>query len=64
MKVEVDEYMDIERRETVKAGALYRIDGYVLINREIFDAYLERFHLKQGLAERGFEDVKVQVTEI
>ena len=73
MKVEVDEYMDIERRETVKAearklrrqflrykeaeivysiqhkklleladkaGALYRIDGYVLINREIFDGEL------------------------
>jgi len=26
------------------AGALYRIDGTVLINRDIFDAYLERFH--------------------
>ena len=26
-----------------QAGALYRIDGYVLINREIFDEYLERF---------------------
>lgn len=25
------------------AGALYRIDGTVLINREIFDEYLERF---------------------
>ncbi|MCR4746201.1 MAG: hypothetical protein K5894_13355 [Lachnospiraceae bacterium] len=25
------------------AGALYRIDGYVLINRDIFDAYLEQF---------------------
>ena len=25
------------------AGAIYRIDGTVLINRDIFDAYLERF---------------------
>ncbi len=28
------------------AGALYRIDGYVLINREIFDEYLEQFRQK------------------
>ena len=27
-----------------EAGAIYRIDSTVLINREIFDAYLERFH--------------------
>lgn len=27
-----------------EAGAIYRIDGYVLINRDIFDEYLERFH--------------------
>ena len=26
------------------AGAIYRIDGTVLINRDIFDTYLERFH--------------------
>lgn len=26
------------------AGAIYRMDGIVLINREIFDEYLERFH--------------------
>lgn len=25
------------------AGAIYRMDGIVLINREIFDDYLERF---------------------
>lgn len=70
MKIETEEYMTIERRESVKAearklrrqflrykeaeivysmqhkkileladraGALYRIDGYVLINRDIFD---------------------------
>ena len=27
-----------------KAGAIYRIDGTVLINRDIFDQYLEQFH--------------------
>ena len=26
-----------------KAGAIYRVDGYVLINRDIFDEYLEQF---------------------
>ena len=26
------------------AGAIYRFDSPVLINRDIFDAYLERFH--------------------
>ena len=29
-----------------EAGAIYRIDGTVLINREIFDEYLEQFHQK------------------
>lgn len=29
-----------------EAGAIYRIDGYVLINRDIFDQYLEQFHQK------------------
>lgn len=29
---------------TSDAGAIYRIDSTVLIDREIFDAYLERFH--------------------
>lgn len=27
-----------------KAGAIYRIDMTVLINKEIFDEYLEQFH--------------------
>ncbi len=27
-----------------EAGAIYRFDSTVLINREIFDAFLERFH--------------------
>ena len=26
------------------AGAIYRIEGTVLINKDIFDTYLERFH--------------------
>lgn len=26
------------------AGAIYRIDGYVLIDRDIFNEYLEQFH--------------------
>ena len=32
-----------------KAGAIYRIDGTVLINRDIFEDYLERFHEKSTL---------------
>ena len=28
---------------TGKAGAIYRVDGYVLINREIFEKYLEQY---------------------
>lgn len=32
-----------------RAGAIYRIDGYVLINRDIFDEYLEQFR------EAGFK---------
>ena len=33
------------------AGAIYRMDGIVLINREIFDEYLERFHEKKEIGE-------------
>lgn len=33
-----------------KAGAIYRIDGTVLINRDIFDQYLEQFHKPSTLA--------------
>ena len=29
-----------------EAGAIYRVDGTVLINRDIFDEYLEQFHQK------------------
>ena len=33
-----------------KAGAIYRIDGTVLINRDIFDQYLEQFHEPSTIA--------------
>ena len=33
-----------------KSGAIYRIDGTVLINRDIFDQYLEQFHEPSTLA--------------
>ena len=36
-----------------KAGALYRIDGYVLINIEIFEAYIERFHQPPTMTKTG-----------
>ena len=36
-----------------KAGALYRIDGYVLINIEIFESYLERFHQPPKMTKTG-----------
>ena len=39
------------------AGAIYRIDGTVLINRDIFDAYLERFH--EPATGKGKEDKKM-----
>ena len=36
-----------------EAGAIYRFDSTVLINREIFDAYLERFHEPATSKYRG-----------
>lgn len=37
-----------------RAGALYRMEGTVLINRDIFDAYLENFHEEtKGIGRRG-----------
>ena len=36
-----------------KAGAIYRIDGTVLINRDIVDEYLEQFHEPSTLAPEG-----------
>ena len=32
-----------------QCGAIYRKEGTVLINREIFDEYLERFHQPAGM---------------
>lgn len=39
-----------------KAGAIYRMDGTVLINRDIFDEYLEQFHEPSTLISE--EDVE------
>ena len=36
-----------------KAGAIYRIDGTVLINRDVFDEYLEQFHEPSTLTPEG-----------
>ena len=38
-----------------KAGAIYRMDNTVLINRDIFDAYLEQFHEPSTLATQEEE---------
>lgn len=38
------------------AGAIYRMDGIVLINREIFDEYLERFREKKENSSPREED--------
>ena len=38
------------------AGAIYRIDSTVLINRDIFDAYLERFHEPATSKYRGGDE--------
>jgi hypothetical protein len=34
-----------------KAGAIYRMEATVLINRDIFDEYLEQFHEKSTVPE-------------
>lgn len=36
-----------------KAGAIYRIDGTVLINRDIFEEYLEQFREESTLKKEG-----------
>ena len=36
-----------------EAGAIYRMDGTVLINREIFDEFLEQFHEPSTLVKKG-----------
>jgi len=38
-----------------KAGAIYRMDSTVLINRDIFDEYLEQFHEPSTLSVQGDE---------
>lgn len=42
------------------AGAIYRKDGTVLINKDIFDEYLERFHEVSGMAS---EDIREEEDE-
>lgn len=41
-----------------EAGAIYRMDGTVLINRDIFDEYLERFHEPSTLAPQEDETMR------
>ncbi len=41
-----------------KAGAIYRIDGTVLINRDIFEAYLEQFREESTLLKEEAGDDK------
>lgn len=39
-----------------KAGAIYRMEGTVLINRDIFDEYLERFHEPSTLEPKEVQE--------
>ena len=36
-----------------KAGAIYRVDGFVLIEREIFERFLETFHQPPKMTKTG-----------
>ena len=38
-----------------EAGAIYRMEGTVLIKRDIFDSYLERFHVPSTLPSQEAE---------
>lgn len=39
-----------------EAGAIYRMDGTVLINRDVFDEYLERFREPSTLSLKEAEE--------
>lgn len=39
-----------------EAGAIYRMDGTVLINRDVFDEYLERFREPSTLSFKEAEE--------
>lgn len=41
-----------------EAGAIYRIDGTVLIDRDIFNTYLEQFHEPSMLEQKEIEKEK------
>lgn len=41
-----------------KAGAIYRIDNTVLINRDIFNEYLEQFREPSTLESETKEDIQ------
>jgi ClpP class serine protease len=47
---EAEVVYSIQRKKLIEladeAGAIYKVDGYVLINRDIFDEYFEQFHGK------------------
>ena len=43
-----------------EAGAIYRMDGTVLINRDIFDEYLERFHEPSTLLSKEDPNLRLR----
>ena len=51
------------------AGAIYRMDGTVLINRDIFEEYLERFHEPSTLKSEEepveiYDDIKQKADKV
>ena len=45
----------LQHKKLLELAAIYRMDGTVLINRDIFDEYLERFHEPSTLAPQEEE---------
>lgn len=45
-----------------EAGAIYRIDGTVLINRDIFDEYLEQFHQNHHYSMHRMEQNEIRLS--
>ena len=46
-----------------QCGAIYRKDGTVLINRDIFDEYLEKFHQPAGMYQTNGNREKAALEE-